>query len=102
MESKIDIFKAAVLIKNKKIKILELIKPKLKPYQLYVKIKYSSICHTQLQEINGQRGSDKFLPHCLGHEGIGEIKEIHKSVKNLKVGDLVCLSWIKNSGKDPN
>jgi S-(hydroxymethyl)glutathione dehydrogenase/alcohol dehydrogenase len=93
-------FKAAVLLKKNTIKILKLKKPILKPHQVFVKIIYSSICHTQLQEIKGMRGKDKFLPHCLGHEGVGKIIEKHKSVKKFKKGDLVCLSWIKGSGQD--
>ena len=93
-------FKAAVLLKKNTIKILELKRPTLKPHQVFVKIMYSSICHTQLQEIKGTRGKDKFLPHCLGHEGVGKIIEKHKSVKKFKRGDLVCLSWIKGSGQD--
>lgn len=100
MAYKKKVFKAAVLIKKNTIKILDLVKPNLKPFQVFVKIKYSSICHTQLQEIQGDRGIDKFLPHCLGHEAIGEVKETHKSVKKIKVGDKVCLSWIKNDGND--
>lgn len=93
-------FKAAVLLKKNNIKLLDIKKPKLKNYQTFVKILYSSICHTQLSEIKGQRGVDKFLPHCLGHEGIGIIKDKHKSVKKFNVNDLVCLSWIKSNGKD--
>jgi len=94
------IFKAAVLLKKNTIKILELKKPTLKPHQVFVKIIYSSICHTQLQEIKGTRGVDKFLPHCLGHEGVGKIVDQHKSVKKFKRNDIVCLSWIKGSGRD--
>jgi len=93
-------FKAAVLTKKNIIKILELEKPTLKTHQVFVKILYSSICHTQIQEISGQRGHDKFLPHCLGHEGVGKVIEKHKSVKKFNKGDIVCLSWIRSSGKD--
>ena len=73
-------FKAAVLLKKNTIKILELKRPTLKSHQVFVKIMYSSICHTQLQEIKGTRGKDKFLPHCLGHEGVGKI--IEKQVRD--------------------
>ncbi len=94
------LFKAAVLIKKNKIKILNLKKPDLKPNQVFVKIIYSSICHTQLQEIRGLRGFDKFLPHCLGHEGIGKIIEKHKTVKKVNIKNYVCLSWINSRGKN--
>ncbi|WP_435151341.1 medium chain dehydrogenase/reductase family protein [Candidatus Pelagibacter bacterium nBUS_44] len=93
-------FKAAVLLRKNKIKILDIKKPILKKSQLFVKVLFSSICHTQLSEIKGERGIDKFLPHCLGHEGVGVIKDKHKSVKKFKINDLVCLSWIKSVGKD--
>ena len=94
------LFKAAVLVKKNKIKLINLRKPKLKPYQVFVKMIFSSMCHTQLQEINGLRGYDKFLPHCLGHEGIGKVVDLHNTVKKVKVGDTVCLSWIEGSGNN--
>ena len=53
--------RAATLIKKNKIKILNLKTPKLNNGQVLVKIKYSSICHTQIQEIFGLRGKDKYL-----------------------------------------
>ena len=75
------IAKAAVLIKKNKIKIKNLILPKLEKGQVLVKIKYSSICHTQIQEIDGLRGKDLYLPHCLGHEASGVVIDKHQSVK---------------------
>ena len=51
--------KAATLIKKNNVKILNLETPALKSGELLVKIKYSSICHTQMQEIFGLRGKDK-------------------------------------------
>lgn len=91
-------FKSAVLVKKNKIKIFNLKKPILKKGQVFVKILFSSLCHTQVQEINGQRGIDKFLPHCFGHEGVGKIIDKDKSVKKINKGDIVSLSWIKSSG----
>jgi len=74
--------------------------PSLKPGQVLVDISYSGICHTQLSECKGNRGEDKFLPHCLGHEGSGVIREIGNGVTKVKVGDGVIISWIKGSGAD--
>ena len=71
------IAKAAVLIKKNKIKIKNLILPKLEKGQVLVKIKYSSICHTQIQEIDGLRGKDLYLPHCLGHEAVSLLININ-------------------------
>ena len=90
--------KAAVLLKKKKISIKELSLPSLKKGQVLVKIEYSSICHTQVQEIEGQRGKDNFLPHCLGHEATGKVIKVHKSVKKVKQNDYVCLTWVFSKG----
>ena len=88
---------AAVLVKKKKIKILNLNLPE-KKGQILVKMKFSSICHTQIQEIDGSRGKDKFLPHCLGHEATGLVIKIGKGVKKVKPSDKVCLSWVPSTG----
>tara|TARA_X000000950_G_scaffold289506_1_gene414452 strand:- start:5004 stop:6047 length:1044 start_codon:yes stop_codon:yes gene_type:complete len=87
---------AAVIFRQKKnLQLLNLeIKNVPKGYVL-VKMKYAGICHTQLNEISGILGKDKFLPHCMGHEGVGEIVSLGKSVKNLKTGDQVVVSWVK-------
>lgn len=92
-------FKAAVLEKKNAVKILKLKKPtNLQKGQILIKVLYSSICHTQLQEIEIKRGKDNFLPHCLGHEGVGIVEKIFKNCKKFKIGDKVCLTWVK-SGK---
>ncbi len=58
--------------------------PSPNPYHVLVKIYYSGICGSQIKEIDGKRGFDKYLPHLLGHEGYGKIVEIGKNVKKLK------------------
>ena len=58
--------KAAVLIKNKKIKLLNLNLPTLKKGQVLVKISYASICYTQIQEIDGERGKGSLYPTLFG------------------------------------
>ncbi len=92
------IAKAAVLIKKNNVKIKKIVLPELQKGQLLVKIKYSSICHTQIQEISGLRGKDLFLPHCLGHEASGIVVNKHKSVKKVKKKDFVCLTWVFSRG----
>lgn len=92
---------AAVLTEiNKELQIEELEIPELKPGQVLVKIAYSGVCYSQLNEIKGLKGEDKFLPHTLGHEGSGVVEEIGKGVKKVKAGDKVVLTWIKGSGAD--
>jgi S-(hydroxymethyl)glutathione dehydrogenase/alcohol dehydrogenase len=86
----------AVLSKiNKPLLIKKLKIPKLKNNQLLVEIKYSYVCGTQLNEISGSKGVDKYLPHTLGHEASGHIVNLGPNVKKFKVGEKVILSWIK-------
>ncbi len=92
---------AAVLVEiNKPLRLEELFVPELKDGQVLVKIAYSGICHSQLNEIRGLKGEDRFLPHTLGHEGSGIIEAIGSGVKKVKTGDRVVLTWIKGSGID--
>ena len=73
---------AAILSRQKKrLDIINLNIPNPPKGYVLVKLKYSGICHTQLNEINGILGKDKYLPHCMGHEGTGEVIKIGKDVK---------------------
>lgn len=66
--------------------------------QVLVKVHYSGICGSQLGEINGVKGEDRFLPHLLGHEGSGTVIEIGPGVRHVKPGDKVVLHWRKGLG----
>ena len=68
--------------------------------QVLVKLAYSGVCHSQLMEVRGRRGTDAYLPHLLGHEGTGKVIEVGDGVSKVKPGDLVVLGWIKGSGLD--
>jgi S-(hydroxymethyl)glutathione dehydrogenase/alcohol dehydrogenase len=93
--------RAAILVEcGKPLVVDDLEIPVLKPGQVIVEIVYSGVCHTQLLEARGHRGVDKFLPHCLGHEGSGIVREISSGVTLVKPGDRVILSWIKGAGMD--
>lgn len=66
--------------------------------QVLVKIHYSGICGSQLGEIDGAKGEDKYLPHLLGHEGSGTVRECGPGVRHVKPGDKVVLHWRKGLG----
>ena len=92
--------KAAVLFKlNSKLKILDLNLPKLKDNQILVKNLFSSICRSQIMEIYSGRNNKKWLPHMLGHEGVGKIIDIGKKVTDFKIGEEVILTWITSNKK---
>jgi S-(hydroxymethyl)glutathione dehydrogenase / alcohol dehydrogenase len=92
---------AAILVKTgSDLFIEELEIPKLNYGQVLVKVNFSGLCGTQLSEINGDKGIDNWLPHCLGHEGTGNVMEIGEGVSKVKKDDKVVLSWIKSKGID--
>ena len=92
--------KAAILFEQHKPLIVDEVQlPKtLKVGQVLVKIHFSGICGSQLGEIDGAKGEDKFLPHLLGHEASGTVMEIGQGVKHVKSGDSVVLHWRKGLG----
>ncbi|GGF52438.1 zinc-binding dehydrogenase [Alteromonas lipolytica] len=74
--------------------------PVLKPGQVLVKIHYTGICHSQLMEIAGARGEDRYLPHLLGHEATATVIDTGPQVTTVAPQDRVVLSWLKGSGID--
>ena len=92
--------KAAVLTEIKApLRIVEVTMPSaLSVGQVLVRIHYSGICGSQLGEIDGAKGEDKFLPHLLGHEASGTVFAVGLGVKHVKVGDKVVLHWRKGLG----
>jgi Zn-dependent alcohol dehydrogenase len=92
--------KAAVLTELKApLRIAELTMPdKLAVGQVLVKIHFSGICGSQLGEIDGAKGEDKYLPHLLGHEASGTVVAVGAGVKYVKPGNKVVLHWRKGAG----
>jgi S-(hydroxymethyl)glutathione dehydrogenase/alcohol dehydrogenase len=68
------------------------------PGQVMVDLAFSGVCHTQLLEVRGRRGPDRYLPHLLGHEGSGWVRAVGDGVTRVKTGDAVILSWMKAAG----
>ena len=92
---------AAVLVETgHPLELCDLEMPRLQSGQALIEIAFSGVCHTQLLECRGFRGEDRFLPHCLGHEGSGTVLEIGEGVQRVRTGDQVILSWIKGIGAD--
>jgi len=66
--------------------------------QVLVEVRVSRICGSQLGEIDGVKGPDRFLPHLLGHEGGGIVREVGPEVTQVKPGDAVVLHWRPGAG----
>ncbi|MEZ0227145.1 MAG: zinc-binding dehydrogenase [Planctomycetota bacterium] len=66
--------------------------------QALVRIERSGICGSQLGEIDGVKGEDRYLPHLLGHEGVGTVEAVGPCVTTVKPGDRVVLHWRPGAG----
>lgn len=66
--------------------------------QVLVRIAYSGICGSQLGEIDGAKGEDKYLPHLLGHEASGVVEAVGAGVRFVAPGDTVVMHWRKGRG----
>jgi S-(hydroxymethyl)glutathione dehydrogenase/alcohol dehydrogenase len=92
--------RAAILVEQRKpLVISDIEMPRsLEPGQVLVKVHCSGICGSQLGEIDGVKGEDRFLPHLLGHEGSGQVVEAGLGVRHVKAGDHVVMHWRKGLG----
>ncbi len=91
--------KAAILTAlNQPLVVDNIDMPALDVGQVLVTVQYASICGAQLGEIAGKKGPDKYLPHLLGHEGVGTVREIGPGVTTKAVGDRVILHWRPSEG----
>lgn len=90
---------AAILVEQKAPLALEEIEiPQPRFAQVLVRVLCSGICGSQIGEIDGVKGPDRFLPHLLGHEGTATVLECGEGVKTVKPGDRVVLHWRKGAG----
>ena len=90
---------AAILVEQKKPLVVDEVElPALGFGQVLVDIKVSRICGSQVGEIDGVKGADRFLPHLLGHEGGGTVLEVGPEVRQVKPGDRVVLHWRPGRG----
>lgn len=93
---------AAILVETgKPLELWTLTMPAPAPGQVLVELAFSGVCHSQLNEVKGLRGADRFVPHCLGHEGSGTVLEVGPGVTKVKPGQAVVLTWLKGEGGGP-
>lgn len=90
---------ASILVQtDRPLETVELGIPALNRGQVLVEIAYSGACGTQVMEARGLKGEDKWVPHCLGHEGTGTVVDVGPEITKVKAGDKVVLSWLRGSG----
>src|SRR5262245_60888203 len=90
---------AAILVEQRKPLVVDEVEiPPLGYGQVLVNVKASRICGSQLGEIDGVKGPDRWLPHLLGHEGGGVVLEVGPEVRHVRQGDRVVLHWRPGRG----
>jgi len=91
---------AAILVEQHRPLVVETVElpPHLSVGQVLVKLQVSGICGSQLGEIDGAKGPDRYLPHLMGHEGFATVLEIGPGVKHVRPGDSVVLHWRPGAG----
>src|SRR5713226_1559034 len=87
--------KAAILVESRKPLVIDEIRlpDTLEHGQVLVRVRTSSICGAQINEIDAVKGVDKFLPHLLGHEALATVIETGPGVTSCKAGDSVIMHW---------
>src|SRR5258708_37488825 len=66
--------------------------------QVLVRVRTSSICGAQINEIDAVKGPDKFLPHLLGHEALATVIQTGPGVTACKRDDSVIMHWRPGKG----
>ena len=93
--------KAVVLEElNQPLTLREVGLTELKFGQVLVKVLVSGLCGSQLREIKGHKGNEKFLPHLMGHEGCGIVESVGIGVTTVRPGDKVVMHCHLGSGID--
>jgi S-(hydroxymethyl)glutathione dehydrogenase/alcohol dehydrogenase len=68
----------------------------LAPGDVLVRVRAASLCHTDLEVIEGALAQK--LPAVLGHEAAGDVAALGDGVEGLALGDRVVLSWNPHCG----
>ncbi len=69
----------------------------LKPGQVLVRVLYSGLCATQIEEMFVSSRNSKYMPHLFGHEGVGIVEAIGPGVETKKPGDACVIHWRPSS-----
>jgi len=63
--------------------------------EILVKVAACGVCHTELDEIEGRVKSK--LPIVLGHQIVGNVRELGSKASRFKLGDRIGIAWINSA-----
>ena len=78
------------------LEMADLPKPVPAEKEILIQVSVCGVCHTELDEIEGRTPPPQ-LPIVLGHQVVGRVAELGKSVTQFKIGDRVGVGWIHSS-----
>lgn len=94
------IMKSAVFYGKGDLRVEEIKKPKAGVGEVVVKVMACGICGTDIHIYEGDEGAAATPPGTvLGHEFAGVVTEIGENVRNIKIGDRVCVDPNKLCGE---
>ena len=70
-----------------------------RPHDVLVEIKYCGICHTDIHFVRNDFGMSVY-PLVPGHEIVGVVKEVGKSVSKYKIGDTVGIGCLVDTCRE--
>lgn len=70
--------------------------PSVQPNEIRIAVSACGVCHTELDEIEG-RSAPPHLPVIPGHEVVGRVESVGRTVKRFREGDRVGVGWIHSS-----
>jgi len=87
--------KAAVVMSfNEPLSIREVPVPDVGPDQILMKVEASGVCHTDLHAARGDWPVKPKPPFIPGHEGVGVVAAVGRSVKGVREGDRIGVPWL--------
>jgi len=103
--------KAALWYKQKDIRVEDVMEPQVKDDTVKIKVKWCGICGSDLHEYlagpifipvdHPHPITGEIAPVIMGHEFSGQVVDIGKDVKNVKIGDRVVVEPMDVCGKCP-
>lgn len=82
--------------KGEDLVLQDIILPALKPTMVQLNMTHCGLCHTDIHMRDNDWGVTDY-PVVLGHEGVGVVCHVGSAVTMLQVGDVVGVTWIRDS-----